>query len=264
MKIDDIKNFHDHQVQEWPLAHKNYLDLFSVRKKQFKVNDLEGWVQYNPGRALSTLAKVDRKSIQERRCFLCEENRPPEQHRLELNEDFSLLVNPYPILPYHFTIPSVRHEMQQFSYATGCRLAKELPGMVVFYNDDGAGASAPDHLHYQAVPLENIPLIKLYEENKELELPFKILDERNLDFRSPVNGYFWTTEESDDVNFICIPRKKHRPDVFFKEGPLRRAVSPGALDMAGIIVIPYHEDFEAITNEDIKEIYGEVGYSPSF
>jgi hypothetical protein len=37
-------------------------------------------------------------------------------------------------------------------------------------------------------------------------------------------------------------------------------VSPGALDMAGIVVTPYPNDFQKITATDVEHIIKEVGY----
>lgn len=255
MNREELEKFLKEQLANWPLAEKNFKALESVRRKPFKIGDFEGWVQFNPARAVSTLAKVDAESVKSRPCFLCKENRPQQQSAIEILPGFQLLVNPFPILPMHFTIASTKHIPQELFPEYGEALARELPGMMVFFNGIGAGASAPDHLHFQAVPIEQLPLFS----------NIKIGNTVSLEFTSQtdsLNAYFWTDAPGNDVNSFVIPRIKHRPESFFLLPPMRRAVSPGAIDMAGIIVVPYLEDFEAITSSDIEKIYKEV--APEF
>lgn len=277
-----LNDFYETQLKNWEVAANNFEALKRVKKKPFKAGDLEGYVQFNPARKSSTIAKVDPESIKVRKCFLCEENRPEEQLKMEILEDFDLLVNPFPILPYHFTIASRHHIPQEYIPETGIKLAKKLPGMVVFYNDPGAGASAPDHLHFQAVPKKSLPLINLIEEewdkenNKDsgiphipLDLPFEVLvlsghlaTDPNLfpqKWPHPINAFFWRDEEKDYVRTLTIGRNAHRPDCYFLEPPLRRAFSPGAIDMAGVLVTPFEEDFNKITDPEIYDIYRQVG-----
>ena len=263
MTREELFEFFDEQLQIWPLARENYNALRTVRKRKFRAEELTGYVQYNPARAVSSLAKLDSVSLKERKCFLCDKNRPEEQKSIDLlNGRFKLLVNPYPILPYHFTIASNDHTDQKFNGTTGKVLAEELPGMAVFFNGAGAGASAPDHLHFQAVPMESVPLICSLVNNPELKLPYNIVkdpEDLNND-NNPVNGFFWKRDNDTRMNFAGIRRKKHRPELFYMEPPERRAVSPGALDLAGIVVIPFEEDFEKISDEEIEKIYKEVCY----
>ena len=68
--------------------------------------------QFNPARLVSTGAKIDKATLAKRPCFLCEKNRPSEQIVLSFGEGFDILVNPFPILPVHFTIPSRHHQLQ--------------------------------------------------------------------------------------------------------------------------------------------------------
>lgn len=254
----------DHQLQKWELASKNYKDLQFARIKKIKIGDLEVKVQCNPARAVSTLAKVESRDIKSRPCFLCSANRPAEQDKYEILPGWDLLVNPYPILPFHFTIASTSHTPQHLYFEEGKKLAERLPGMVVFYNDSGAGASAPDHLHFQAVPLEELPLIRLLKDNEpqSLRLPFKIYTEEKeiKECKYPQNAYFWKDGEGV-VKMISIPRKAHRPESYFKSPPLRRAFSPGAIDMAGVLVTPFEEDFEATDSVDIINIYQQTAFS---
>lgn len=257
-----LKDFFESQLLEWDLASKNVEALKKVKRKPFKIGDLYGYVQFNPARAVSTLANVEKQAIDSRPCFLCQLNRPEKQQSLEILPGWDLLVNPFPILPYHFTIVNRIHTRQKLLIETGKKLAEKLPGMVVFFNDEGAGASAPDHIHFQAVPLEELPLINiLSDERNDISLPYKIIKDIEVPLYSdyPVNAYFWKTSENVIRNII-IPRKTHRPKEFYLDMPHRRAVSPGAIDMAGVIVTPIEVDFNSINLWDIKNIYSQVAF----
>ncbi len=155
----DYKTFTAVQLASWPMAKANYDALDSVELKSFVLEKGTTYVQFNPERYRSTAAKIDAKSIAERPCFLCEQNRPAEQHRFSLNENFELLVNPFPIFRHHYTIPSYAHQPQriQGNVQSMLELAKQLKPLVVFYNGPFCGASAPDHFHFQAFePTEHI------------------------------------------------------------------------------------------------------------
>ena len=154
----NIMDFFEHQLSTWDLASVNYECLSKVKKKFFKIKDLKCEVQFNPERAKSTLANLQKEKIKDRECFLCKDNRPIEQKGIEILPGWELLINPYPILTPHFTIVSKQHTDQQLNPSIGFELVYRLKGMVVFYNDAGAGASAPDHMHFQAVSKEDLPL----------------------------------------------------------------------------------------------------------
>ena len=267
MDLQEIKDYFEVQLKNWDLARNNVDALNNVKRKPFVINDFKGYVQYNSARAVSTLAKTDKNSILERKCFLCSSNRPKEQKGIEIIQDWDLLVNPFPILPYHFTIVNKHHIVQKFDPEVGFALADKCDDMVVFYNDDGAGASAPDHMHFQAAPITEVPLISSIEENKKkkletLDLPFRISENPNdnILLTNPINAFFWKSKDGE-IHFLGIPRKAHRPNYYYKETPLRRAVSPGALDMAGVLVTPYEEDFNNISDDEIKDIYSQVGFT---
>lgn len=267
----NLEDFFQWQLREWDLARNNYESLKEVRIKPFTVGTFHGFVQYNPSRAGSTNAKTDKKSIEKRTCFLCNNNRPITQISEEIIPGWEILVNPYPIFPKHFTIASKEHEKQNFDLKTAKILAKKLPDMVVFYNDDGAGASAPDHAHYQAVPKEYLPLIKQVDsvidtDSKNLkdflsQLPFKVVSFQTISFdlkvSHPFNAFLWQNNDGEIIT-VYIPRSKHRPDCFYKEPPFRRAISPGAVDMAGVIITPYENDFNQLSDKEIEEIYSQV------
>ena len=263
MEEREIKDFFEKELKYWDLAKKNCDALKNAKRKNFKAGILDGYVQFNPARAISTLAKLDKDSVKKRECFLCKKNRHKEQRGLEILKGWELLVNPFPILPYHFTIVREEHVPQSLLIDTGKQLASLLQGFVVFFNDAGAGASAPDHLHFQAVPISELPLVQAVK-GREIEkvgekLPFKIFgNEKEIEScEYPQNVFFWV--EEDRLRMIGIPRITHRPKEYFLELPERRAVSPGAIDMAGVLVTPYEEDFNSLTDEEIVRIYNQVG-----
>ena len=264
--MTDLQTFFELQIQEWPLAKQNYEALANVRRRPFQVGDFEGYVQFNPGRAVSTLVNLDKNVLKKRECFLCRENRPEVQQGIEILPGWELLLNPYPILPSHYTIVGKTHSPQLLNVKTGMELTGKLPGMVVFFNESGAGASAPDHIHFQAVDFNEVPLIKLLDREwhknfSSLKLPFNVVREfENEPDRPerPVNAFFWTHDPDDEVKAVKIERRCHRPDYFFKNPPLRRAFSPGALDIAGILITPFEEDFLKVTPEEIEDIYRQV------
>lgn len=169
--IEDINSYIENQLAVWPLAKQNYDALVNVRRRAVKIGDFDMQVQCNPARIVSTGAKIDKKSISNRKCFLCRENRPEEQLICEILPGWEMLVNPFPILPVHFTIASTEHQPQSRVPADIVALAEKLPGMVLFFNGAKAGASAPDHLHMQAVLKDELPLMRLAEKMHHSDNP---------------------------------------------------------------------------------------------
>ena len=270
MKInppDFIIDFFSEQLENWPMAKKNFASLAEIKRKDFQLGDFLGHIQFNPMRSQSTNADVRKEAIKHRKCFLCKDHRPQEQNSIYLRDNFELLVNPFPIFPYHCTIASIDHKPQEVNHQVGLDLALMLPGMTVFFNDDGAGASAPDHSHYQAVPKEFLPLIN-YIENCDVPdfLPFyyitgNIQKEISSSPGYPINSFYWI-DNNGTLRYLIIPRKAHRPDCYFKSGEERIAVSPGAIDMAGVIITTFAEDFDKISSKDIQKIYSQVSLNP--
>ena len=294
-RIHTAERFISNQLSSWELAQKNHQALSEVETREMSVDGVSFTVQFNPSRILSTGAKLDAKSIQQRPCFLCRENQPVEQKVIEAAEGYHLCVNPYPILPGHVTIPSVNHSRQEIPtdfFKVLEELFTTLPqGYAVFYNGAYSGASAPDHLHYQGAPQCHIPLIAQYaqwEDTKEAinehmyyikdyacplfaiewsgNIPaidltdvLKLFPKSSEEWEPKLNLLAW--KEGQKNILVIIPRGKHRPDCYFAEGASQRMISPGALDMAGIIVTPRKEDFDKITPEDIRSIMQEVGLS---
>ena len=161
----EIEAFFQKELEEWPEAAQRYKALEQVKTKNLPLplqrRGEAFLVQWNPARIVSTGAAIDKETISRRPCFLCDNNRPREQHKLMTEKHYQILVNPYPILPQHFTIPMRRHTPQSIysSFGTLRRMAWNMPRHIVFYNGPLCGASCPDHMHLQAgsrgiVPLE--------------------------------------------------------------------------------------------------------------
>lgn len=296
-----LMRFFNRQLEKWNDARKRYQDLLNVKTRELALGASTFKVQWNPARIVSTGAKIDKQTLAERPCFLCEQNRPKEQVKKIFDGQFDLLVNPYPILPIHFTIPSVKHEPQLIrkAYVEIHKLLTEYPSMMVFYNGPKCGASAPDHAHFQAGTSGILPLQKAWQRlSRNLKPILKLNDEESIslieEYPSPALLIHSKSEYSDEQLFIRLyealpmpegepepmlnivswrhdadyysvvfPRKKHRPDCYYKDGDEQFIISPGALDMAGFIVAPRKEDFERLTPEIALAILNEVSLSNS-
>ena len=167
-----IQNLFDQQLVEWPLAQRNYDALKQVRVKELEVNGIQYTVQCNPARIVSSAAKVDTQSIQARKCFLCPANLPAEQKGIPFKSSYDVLVNPFPIFPRHFTIPTKAHTDQLIApvFMDMLDLATYMEESVVFYNGPRCGASAPDHAHFQAGNKEFLPIVQNWKELKSEQL----------------------------------------------------------------------------------------------
>ena len=295
-----LMRFFNRQLEKWDDARRRYQDLRNVKTRELQLGTSTFKVQFNPARIVSTGAKIDKQTLAERPCFLCEQNRPKEQVKKSIDGQYDLLVNPYPILPIHFTIPSVKHEPQLIrnSYGEIHKLLAEYPSMMVFYNGPKCGASAPDHAHFQAgtsgvLPLqmawqrlsrnlkpilnlnneESISLIEEYPSPALLihskseyggeQLFIRLYEALPLPEGEPepmLNIVSW--RHDNDYYSVVFPRKKHRPDCYYAEGCNQYIISPGALDMAGFIVTPRKEDFDRLTPEIASDILNEVSLQP--
>ncbi|MGB4414818.1 MAG: DUF4922 domain-containing protein [Paludibacter sp.] len=162
-----IKTLFEEQLKSWELARVNYAGLKTVKTKVFSFDDFEIKVQFNPARIVSSGAKMDAKTIADRPCFLCAENRPAEQQGVDAG-NYTVLVNPFPIFPEHFTIPRKEHADQQIKpyFSDMLELAEALDDYLVFYNGPKCGASAPDHIHFQAGTKDFLPLVNDYKRLK--------------------------------------------------------------------------------------------------
>ncbi len=294
-----LMRFFNRQLEKWDDARRRYHDLRNVKTKELSLGTSTFKAQWNPARIVSTGAKIDKQTLAERPCFLCEQNRPKEQVKKTIDAQYDLLVNPYPILPIHFTIPSVKHEPQLIrnSYGEIHKLLSEYPSMMVFYNGPKCGASAPDHAHFQGgtsgvLPLQTAwqrlsrnlkPIVSLNEEESislieeypcpallihskteygDNQLFLRLYDSLPIKEGEPepmMNIVSW--RQDADYYSVIFPREKHRPDCYYETGDNQYIISPGALDMAGFIVTPRQEDFERLTPEIAFDILNEVSLS---
>ena len=272
MMKEKVNQLFKEQLIEWELARNNYKALEQVKVKTVDVNGHRYEVQFNPARITSSAAKVDPKSIQERKCFLCEENRPAVQKGIPFKENYTILINPFPIFPRHLTIPELKHTPQLIAPRFGdmLDLAQVLDDYIVFYNGPKCGASAPDHFHFQAgnkgfLPIENDKewhsAIRIESENKQemLDRFQQIYDSLPLqqDNIEPMLNILTWYENGTWTTYL-FPRKKHRPDCFSAEGDANLLISPASVDLGGVFITPLEKDFEKIMAEDIAGILQEI------
>ena len=329
VNAEEVEEFFHSELENWDFARKSYEDLNKVQTRELTIHNPEGEtegkrglvenllaVQWNPARIVSTGASIAAKDIQERPCFLCDHNRPKEQHALKMEKHYQILVNPYPILPQHFTIPSRRHTPQSIwtHFSTMRHMAWTMPRQIVFYNGPMCGASCPDHMHLQAGQRGIVPIErdwKIYENYLRKIYPLtgaqavsmqeagntsdtcglfllegyvcpvfvirsmptetdSILCQRlyralpiiGEESEPRINLISWRQEggigREDEIVTLIFPRKKHRPDCYYAEGEGKLVVSPGALDMGGLLITPREEDFRKVTPEWFAEILKEV------
>lgn len=296
MEDSSISRFFNRQLEVWTDARHRFRDLKHVETRQFS-DQLK--LQWNPARIVSTSAKIDKKTLGERPCFLCDKNRPKEQMSKQIDEKFHLLVNPFPILPVHFTIPARKHQPQLIykNYGEMHRFISLHSDLMVFYNGPKCGASAPDHLHFQAGTNGILPLQTNWQRlSRNLTDIISLNDEEKIsvvrDFIVPAFVIISKSAESDEALFrrlykampqrgdetepmmniiswrkgeefisVVIPREKHRPEAYFAEGDAQFVVSPGALDMSGLIITPREEDFRKLTEEKVLSLLQECGVS---
>lgn len=296
MEDSSISRFFNRQLEVWADARHRFRDLKHVETRQLS-DQLK--LQWNPARIVSTGAKIDKKTLGERPCFLCDKNRPKEQMSKQIDEKFHLLVNPFPILPVHFTIPARKHQPQLIykNYGEMHRFISLHSELMVFYNGPKCGASAPDHLHFQAGTNGILPLQTNWQRlSRNLTDVISLNDEEKIavvrDFLVPAFVIISKSAESDEALFhrlykampqrgdetepmmniiswrkgeefisVVIPREKHRPEAYFAEGCAQFVVSPGALDMSGLIITPREEDFRKLTEEKALSLLQECGVS---
>lgn len=273
-----MTHFFESQIAEWPLARTNNEALGKVLSRDLTLPGCSCPVriQHNPARIRSTAAKVDTTSISERPCFLCSSNRPAEQRSMPIRCGWEMLVNPYPILEEHYVIASPSHQPQVFKECLPAMLeTSEALGVdfMVFYNGPHCGASAPDHAHIQAGRWKGVPLAEWILGQQWTEGVHEVCP---LGFRINVYADRLPTILTDDVNIfmvrhqrddstneqlitVVIPRRKHRPTCYFAEAEQKRLISPGTLDMCGLLIAPRHEDFEALSPQEILCLLRECG-----
>lgn len=292
-----IEQFLEAQCAEWPLAGRNFEALDGV---EVRTVEMPGWtfkVQFNPARIVSSGAKVDARSLAERPCFLCGKNRPAEQRGMEWGDGrYTILVNPFPIFPRHFTIPANDHTPQRIAgrVADMLQLAAEMQGYTVFYNGPRCGASAPDHMHFQAGNSDFLTIASALED-AELQpvavdadggmlsvctsLPINVFV---IDAPTPADGerlfaclfaampvpegeeepmlnlLAYATDAAGSTRLVVVPRKRHRPSFYGTEGEGCMLLSPASVDMGGAFITPRREDFDRIDAALLTRVFDEL------
>ncbi len=300
---DDVLTLLREQRSEWPTFASGLAALNDIRTRDVPLEHFTLRLQFNPRRIVSSGAKIDAKSIAERKCFLCAANRPAEQRGISFDGQYTLLLNPFPILPVHLTVPTDAHADQAITperFGVMLRLARALgERFVVFYNGPRAGASAPDHMHFQVGNAGFLPIESQYEPlrsrfGRELAhdgdaTTLAVLEPARPFFaiegaiEQPMIGAFVKLyaaltplspgvpgegEEpsmnlfawwlGDSWRVVLFPRRAHRPAVYFAEGDAKMLLSPGAVDVAGVIVLPVERDFDRVTRADLEQMFREV------
>jgi ATP adenylyltransferase/5',5'''-P-1,P-4-tetraphosphate phosphorylase II len=286
----------------WPLYDDNARGLEQVKVKTFHYAQCNLKVQFNPARIKSSAARVDSKSISERKCFLCTDALPPQQKGIPFNNEYLILVNPYPIFPRHLTIPRLEHVPQLIEpyFRDMLELSRALESYTVFYNGPKCGASAPDHMHFQAGNKGFLPVeaeyIKLREatdhklfitehleifavsnylrkfiaiESDEMTLLqtafewlYELLEQRHQEPEPMLN--ILSGYEKGKWRVLVFPRDKHRPEQYFAEGDKNILLSPASVDFGGVCITPQEKDFEKITATELEDIFAQVSVNDDY
>ena len=282
------------QLRDWDVAGANYAALADAVTRTVQMGESAVTLQFNPERRRSSAAALDKASLSRRKCFLCSGNQPVKQKAVLWGDHYKIQVNPYPIFKRHLTIADLRHVPQQLSGRVGdmLALAQSLPGFVVFYNGPQCGASAPDHAHFQAGALDEMPLcgelahatthlmadgdegligyvdmlgrslftIETSTQRAAERYALRLLDLLPVPEGASepmVNALCWWNKTNRLWHMVLFPRRKHRP-ACYGEGEGRLLLSPGAVDMGGLWAVPERKDFEALTPEIIQALYDEL------
>lgn len=294
---ETIQKFLTEQLADWETARNNYAALAGVQVRELNVCGVRYKVQFNPARIVSSGAKVDAKSIQERKCFLCPANLPAQQKGIPFGGHYQILVNPFPIFPRHLTIPDLNHTPQRIEgrLEDMMELARQLTDFTIFYNGPRCGASAPDHAHFQAgnrgfMPIEadwknqiagriaDYGKATLYYLNDQ---PRTTLVIQSSDMASanhlfslicrllpeqpegePMLNLLVMYDEGAWTLFV-FPRAKHRPACYTAEGDARLLSSPASVDLGGVFITPVEADFHKISPAIMEQILSEVCLSAS-
>ena len=278
--LAEIDLLFESQIEEWSQLSRGVEGLKRTRSRKFVVNGFPVVARHIPHRIESTTASIDPDAIRNRACFLCAENLPDPEKGLAFDQKFVIVCNPFPILKNHLSIVLREHTPQRIEghFLTMLELSAQLPGYVILYNGPECGASAPDHMHFQACLFDDIPLIKdldsasggvipgyprstfvLKDSNKvrlgqRFSELFAALEVHNQDRVEPMINLVAFRRDGECI-VVVFPRSMHRPQVFHT-GEL--TWTPGAIDLCGVVVLPVESDLDKITAADIQEVFGEV------
>jgi len=298
--MTDIAKFITDQLSVWPWAAANFRAMKSASEKTLEVNGLRVKVQCNPGRIRSSAADISPEAIAARPCFLCEKTRPEQQFHIPFEgrkgRRYHIQINPYPIFPSHLVIARNAHVSQSLShcYVDMLDLARHLGGFTVFYNGPKSGASAPDHMHFQACPSGLMPLETAVRQAGESELEYltSVQEARLYHYKKYARGIFLlrattsksiaklfyrltesfppfegetearynvlTWHEAGEYRTIVIFRTDWRPRHFSSKGPDHITLSVGCADAAGEFIVPVEAEFERVTAAMLSEAVEDV------
>jgi hypothetical protein len=278
--IHQLEELFKRQERAWPQLAQGIAGLARAETRLIRIDWFDIFIRHIPHRVRSTTAPVDPKSVARRPCFLCPGNLPPEQEGVQFDKDFTVYCNPFPIVDHHLTIVHRDHGSQHIAdqFRNMLDLAAALPGYFVIYNGPECGASAPDHMHFQAGSRELLPIEKDTAGLTGVSVPnyirkvflfrgrdrsvlidrayhaIDLLAETTGKRAEPLINIAVLCERGEWVTYL-FPRGKHRPAAFHT-GEL--TVSPASIDLCGIFVVPLARDFERITGEAIAAIFREV------
>jgi len=286
----------DEQKASWDMLAKGYEALERAHVRELRCDGFSVRIHHNPARMKSATALIDKKSITARPCFLCLDNLPENQQGILYRQNFLILCNPFPITSHHFTIPHITHIPQTFDHAveTFLMMAEDFhPGFNIFYNGPESGASAPDHLHFQTTPAGILPVEKDINDRTKRSFITRRDGVSLFNVQAAGRGIIFiegihsdsvahalrniisamkdvlSTPGEPKMNLLgsynrttwqvaIFPRQKHRPGVFFLPGNERILISPGLVEMGGIMVTPAEKDFHIVDHALVQEIYKEV------
>lgn len=286
------------QRLSWALLKHNYEVLTDLQTRIFDFDSFQIIIQLNPARIKSTSAVVDEKSINSRECFLCVDKLPTEQNALAYGKNFLILANPYPIFTEHYTISKRKHVPQIIigNFEELLNISKDLgSSLTIFYNGPKCGASAPDHMHFQAVIKNRMPIelefdkiletksnsifnngkikVRFFENYLRHFISFESDNKGELlvAFKTLIKAFRMISLPKDEplVNIIsnyrekkwCVfifPRRTHRPSQYYADNERQLLISPAAVDMGGLIITPREEDFNKIKKDDVIDIFRQV------
>lgn len=298
--MKELNKFIKDQLSVWQLASSNFRALKTAPSREVDVFGLKCRIQYNPRRVISSTADTSPEAIASRKCFLCADNRPKEQFHLGFEgrkgRNYHIQINPYPIFRGHLVIVRDEHIPQEIwhHFPDMLDFAARYKDYLVFYNGPSSGASAPDHLHFQAIPKHNLPLEEVVDEfldhpgeplatvkdaslykfdgyargvfalkattSKSLaKLFYRLLDctDRGKGEEEPMfNLYAYV--KNGEYRTIVVMRSAKRSHHFYSEGADHLTISPGAADIAGLFVAPFREDYDKADTALLEELLSEV------